>query len=64
MKDNFRGKAAEKKKFDLHYSNLVRQLMLRAEADRLRNNFAAYKKSREEVHFTELRPNKVIRHHK
>ena len=32
MKDNFRGKAAEKKKFDLHYSNLVRQLMLRAEA--------------------------------
>ena len=28
-----------------------RQVLLRAEADRLRNNFASYKKSREEVKF-------------
>ena len=36
--------------------------MLRAEADRLRNNFAAYKKSREEVNLTESRLNEAIRH--
>ena len=47
----------QEKKFDVHYINFVRQLMLRAEADRLRNNFAAYKKSREEVDLIRSRSN-------
>ena len=53
-------KAAERN-LDLHHRIVFRQLMLRAEADRLRNNFAAYKKSREEVNFIKLRVNWSIR---
>ena len=34
--------------------------MLRAEADRLRNNFAAYKKSREEVDLIRSRSNEFV----
>ena len=49
-----------KKNFDVHHSNFVRQLMLRAEADRLRNNFAAYKKSREEVYLRISRSNQFV----
>ena len=49
-------KAAERN-LDLHHRIVFRQLMLRAEADRLRNNFAAYKKSREEVNLIKLRVN-------
>ena len=47
----------QKKKFDVHFNKFVRQLMLRAEAERLRNNFAAYKKSREEVNLIEMKSN-------
>ena len=65
-RESYCRKKAAGKRIDLHHSNLVpvRQLMLRAEADRLRNNFAAYKKSREEVILTAMRPNEAIRYHR